>query len=121
MYLILGSEKLLVTTGYPFGSTSRKSEVIDILNSGTICEDLPDAPRDLYWGSGGMINGKPMVCGGNCDGCGDIGNMIDTCFFLGQTTTINMIYARARSSSIAINNTVRISINYLYRLYRLHI
>ena len=113
MYLILGLEKLLVTTGHP-GSTSRKSEVIDILNSGTICEDLPDAPRNLYWGLGGMINGKPMVCGGSCDACGA---GINTCFFLGQTTTINMIYPRARSSSIAINNTVRISINYLYRLH----
>ena len=101
--------KLLVTTGDAY-ENGIKSEVIDVLNDDTICEDLPDAPRELGWGQGGMINGSPMVCGGICYGCGDDGkNEIKTCFFLGQNKTVQMKHFRDGSASIAVNHTVRIS------------
>ena len=35
--------KLLVTTGYPY-ENGQKSEIIDLLNPGSVCEDLPDFP-----------------------------------------------------------------------------
>ena len=98
-----------MTTGRPL-EIGIKSEVIDVLNDDTICEDLPDAPRKLVRGQGGMINGSPMVCGGFCIGCGDDGSSkIKTCFFLGQNKTVQMKHFRYRSASIAVNDTVRIS------------
>ena len=101
--------RLLVTTGTPFGNGIR-SEVIDVLNENIVARPeyyLPDANRNLVGGLGGLINGHPLICGGNCDSCGDdSSNSINTCFILGQNNEITMINFRHHSSSIVINDKV---------------
>ena len=102
-----------MTTGTPFENGIR-SEVIDVLNENIVTRPeyyLPAANRNLVGGLGGLINGNPLICGGNCDGCGDAGsNSINTCFILGQNNEISdlitMTNFRHHSSSIAINEKV---------------
>ena len=56
--------KLLVTTGYPY-ENGQKSEIIDLLNPGSVCEDLPDFPIQVGAASGGLLlNNQPLICGG---------------------------------------------------------
>ena len=56
--------KLLVTTGYPY-ENGQKSELIDLLNPGSVCEDLPDFPIQVGAASGGLLlNNQPLICGG---------------------------------------------------------
>ena len=104
-----------MTTGTPFENGIR-SEVIDVLNENIVTTRpayyLPNANRNLVGGLGGFINGKPLICGGNCDSCGDAGtNSINTCFILGQNdeimNLITMNNFRHHSSSIVINEKVR--------------
>jgi hypothetical protein len=55
----------LVTTGEPTGSTSFKSEVIDLDDASNICQDLEDYPIGVHGAVGGLLNqGDPLVCGG---------------------------------------------------------
>ena len=56
--------KVLVTTGYPKNSGTRKTEVIDVENSNVICKDLEDFPVDLYAASGANLTSMPIICGG---------------------------------------------------------
>jgi hypothetical protein len=54
----------LVTTGEP-GSTSVKSEVIDLQDPSNICQNLEDYPIGVSRAVGGFLNqGDPLVCGG---------------------------------------------------------
>ena len=56
--------KLLVTTGYPY-ENGQKSEIIDLPNPGSVCEDLPDFPIQVGAASGGLLlNNQPLICGG---------------------------------------------------------
>ncbi len=50
---------------------SEKVEIIDLeyslsssTSSRTICEDLPDFPEVLGGAVGGLVDGKPVLCGG---------------------------------------------------------
>ena len=60
----VGNSKLLVTTGLPF-QNSKKSEVIDLLNSNIKCDLLADFPVESYQATGGLLyNQYPFICGG---------------------------------------------------------
>ena len=49
----------MVTSG-----TSLITEVIDIMDETKICNNLGDFPALVSWTTGGLVDGKPIVCGG---------------------------------------------------------
>ena len=86
--------KLLVTTGYPYGNGTH-SEIINLNNDLSICEDIADAPYPMYGGAGGLVNNKLLICGGK----NKEHEHIDNCFVLGQNITFGMKYGRKYPSS----------------------
>ena len=72
-----------------------------LCNNQSICEDFTDTPYGMWGGTGGLVNNKPMVCGGKSFH----GNVLKKCFFLGEENIIiSMNYARYEPSSIVLNN-----------------
>ena len=63
------SAKLLVIT--------MESEIVDLENADNVCENLPDAPYDVFLPTGGLVGDSPLICGGlgmgvvryGCGGC----------------------------------------------------
>ena len=49
----------MVTSG-----TSLITEVIDIMDETKVCNNLGDFPVLVSWATGGLVNEKPIVCGG---------------------------------------------------------
>ena len=92
----------MVITGYPY-ENGIHSEVIDLIDGDSICEDLANAPYQMNVGTGGLVNSKPLVCGGSYSG------HLNKCFILGENKTINMAHERNHPSSVVINNKVSLS------------
>ena len=53
----VGNSKLLVTTGLPY-QNSKKSEVIDLLNSNIKCDLLADFPVETYQATAGLLHNQ---------------------------------------------------------------
>ena len=49
----------MVTSGH-----SLVTEVIDITDETKKCNNLGDFPVRVSWATGGLVDGKPIVCGG---------------------------------------------------------
>ena len=62
--LEIGS-KILVITGQPTSSNGRNLEIVDINDSNYHCTKVASFPVRLEGATGGLINGTPLVCGGN--------------------------------------------------------
>ena len=102
--------KLLVTTGLPF-ENGRHSEIIDIFNEDTTCDDLQNSPYNNKGAVGGLIHENlPLVCGGWN------GNNVkyNQCYDLAQNTLVTMNKYRFYSSSIVVNNKVSKSEGFVY-------
>jgi len=52
------------------GSSTNKSQVIDVSTSSTACENLPSYPFAMSYAAGGVVNGSPIICGGYRYGVG---------------------------------------------------
>ena len=69
----ISEQLLLVATGvaqFTFngaGYASNQSQVID-LNSPDTCTNLQTFPHAIYAGAGGVLNGHPVICGGDIGG-----------------------------------------------------
>jgi hypothetical protein len=89
----------LVTTGYPY-ATSVKSEVIDLEESGNICQILEDYPIGVEGAVGGLLNqGDPLVCGG-------WDPATNVCYVLNQPgQSSEMLEERGYSASLTLNST----------------
>lgn len=94
--------KLLVTTGgYP-NENGFFSEVIDLINEDSECEQLESAPFQKLFATGGLIKENiPLVCGGN--------NNENQCFIVGQNKIIDMAYKRDAGASLVFNNKVNLT------------
>ena len=44
--------------------TGRTSEVIDLNNPSISCNNLETAPSERWASVGGLLNGRPIICGG---------------------------------------------------------
>ena len=44
--------------------TSLVTEVIDIIDETKVCNNLGEFPVLVSWATGGLVDGKPIVCGG---------------------------------------------------------
>merc|ERR1739848_32451 len=74
---------ILLTTGYdPSQVYIATSEVVDVLNSASSCQSIPDFPVAAHTAGGGIVNGVPIVCGGNAESAGVQSN----CYTLDKDT-----------------------------------
>ena len=77
------------------------SEVIDIGNEDIECNELEMVPYPIQGAAGGLVGGKPMICGGYSENlCTGVSNK---CFILGEILTITMDQERCYPSSISIS------------------
>ena len=78
------------------------SEVIDLYNENIICQYMAYVPHKIVEGTGGLVKGKPFICGGyeNEDS--------NKCWILalGKWKIITMAYERVGASSIVIQDKV---------------
>ena len=99
------SHKVLLTTGYR-GNTdihyTNYSEVIDLQNADSKCEDLEEYPLLLNGASGGLfLDSIPIICGG-----GSTFTVSDQCYILGQDEPlIKMSQARSFGSAVMLNSS----------------
>ena len=102
----------MVTGGFEdqYYNDGLKSEIIDLENENLVCEDISNAPYVMSLGTGGFVNGHPVICGG-FDGY----KQLNICFVLGQNDILTLEYARSVASSIAFNNRVK----YLFLYFRI--
>ena len=89
------------------------SEVIDIGNDDIECNELEKVPYPVQGATGGLVSGKPIICGGFN------GNPLTggskNCFILGEDQPITMAYERSYPDSISISKD---KVNYiLYETY----
>ena len=63
-FLLSLVNKVLVATGYPTSSSMGKTEVLDLLNEGAVCQDFAPFAKGIYGGTGAMIDQKVLICGG---------------------------------------------------------
>ena len=56
--------KLLVTSGYPINHGIH-TEIIDLINPNMKCEDFQDLSIELDLAFGGLLENRPIICGGH--------------------------------------------------------
>ena len=57
------SAKILYVTGYP-PTSGKLAEIVDMENSSVTCNNLQDFPVERWTTMGGLLDGKPLICGG---------------------------------------------------------
>ena len=56
---------MLVATGAAFNNSRQNEvEVLDISENSLHCGNLPDFPTEVKFAAGGILGGKPVICGG---------------------------------------------------------
>ena len=100
---IIFTAKLLVTTGYHADSYENglHSEVIYLDDEDIECHELANSIQPLQGATGGLVSGKPMICGGFYDN--PFTHSSNKCFILGENQTITMAEEKAYPSSISIS------------------
>ena len=58
-------DSILVSTGFPYSSSTRKTEIIYIDNGGLICKDFEEYPLQIQGAVGGNMGSVPVICGGS--------------------------------------------------------
>ena len=76
------------------------SEIIDIANENRECNELAKFPHPVESAAGGLVSGKPMICGGFYESLDEVS---DKCFILGEDQPITMAFKRSYPSSISIS------------------
>ena len=61
-------DSILVSTGFPYSSTTRTTEIIYIDNGGLVCKDLEEYPLQIIGAVGFNLASSPVICGGWVDG-----------------------------------------------------
>ena len=88
----------MITTGYPYDN-GVYSEVIDVNNSNVTCEtSLPDFPLEIAYATGGLLMGRPLICGGESNN--------SRCYFLDNLDFIDLSQPRIGSDGIVLNETM---------------
>ena len=79
------------------------SEVIDLDDADIDCHELANSPHPVQGATGGLVSGRPMICGGFYDN--PLTQSSDKCIILGesQSESITMAYERSYPSSISIS------------------
>ena len=103
--------KLLVVTGVDLDTSKgllSDSEVINLSDSNSICEDLGDSPLKIAGGTGGLLDGKfPVICGGEMtleDSYNTVS--VDDCFVLAiPYLTAKLSVERYLAASFMVNSS----------------
>ena len=77
------------------------SEVIYLDNEDVECHEMANSIHPVQGATGGLVNGKPMICGGFNQN--PITGTSNKCFVLGENQSITMEYERSFPSSISIS------------------
>ena len=101
--------KVLVITGigpennYTIG---KRAEIIDLENSKAKCASLPDFPGEFFSSVGGLLDNKPVICGGFDHKTG----MRDQCFELDDSKkfqpSTKLSTRRSNAAAVVINDKV---------------
>ena len=96
--------KLLVTTGQYLNTYENglHSEVIDVENEFRECDELPNSAQPVQGAGGGLVSGKPMICGGFRENL--YTGASNKCFILGENQPIIMEHERSYPASISISS-----------------
>ena len=105
----------MVATGY---STSEESDcqLLDVTDAENICLDLPPYPVPMYTGTGGIVSGVPMICGGDpLDPSG--GYFHSDCYIFNITSyswshLTNMNVERSGMASVALDGALWVAGGY---------
>ena len=79
-----------------------RSEVIDIENEFRHCHELPNLVQPVEGAVGGLVSGKPIICGGFSEDL--FTGASNKCFILGENQPIIMTQKRSYSASISISS-----------------
>ena len=63
--VLVGFGSILVSTGFPYSSATKTTEIINIDNGGLTCKDLEDYPLQIQGAVGFNMGSLPVVCGGS--------------------------------------------------------
>ena len=74
------------------------SEIIDISDTNATCESLPDFPLRIAYASGGLLMGRPLICGGESSN--------SRCYFLDNLDYIDLLQPRIGGAGIVLNETM---------------
>ena len=77
------------------------SEVIDLQFEDRECDDLAFSVQPVQGAAGGVVSGKPMICGGY-DESPNTG-VSNKCFILGEDQPITMEQERSYPASVSIS------------------
>ena len=77
------------------------SEVIDIENETRRCYELPNLAQSVEGAAGGLVSGKPIICGGFSED--PFTGASNKCIILGENQPIIMKQKRSYSASISIS------------------
>ena len=77
------------------------SEVIDIEKEFRECDELPNSALPVEGAAGGLVGGKPLICGGFSEDPSTGAN--NKCFILGENQFISMEHERSYPSIISIS------------------
>ena len=96
-----------MSTGNP-NTDGTKTEVLDIFNENSICQDLPDFPTQLNWASAGILQNEEIVCGGYDLGSGP--SFQSSCHYIknGTQTPFSLKEGKYRASSVSFQNQILI-------------
>ena len=73
----------MLTTGRTLApADSAASQVVNVLDSSSTCQNIPDYPIAVHQTGGGILDNVPIVCGGGSDDHG----MQSTCYKLEKDT-----------------------------------
>ena len=56
--------KVMISSGWPRSSSTRTTEIIDVIDAGTTCTDLGKFPIEVSNAVGANLRGVPIICGG---------------------------------------------------------
>ena len=77
------------------------SEVIDIDNEYKECDELENFPHPVQGAAGGLVSGKPMICGGFNEN--PFTGASKQCFIVGENQPLTMENERSYPASISIS------------------
>ena len=95
-----------MTTGLPYDN-SQHSEVLDLMNPDTICEQLSDHPIKVGSATGSLLSeNNPIICGGNY-----YDDYSKKCHIIGKNAinTIDLIQEGSFSSVVLHDDTLWIT------------